>query len=305
MSRADNFPRARSAWTLRDIFFAVGALALLIAATGALATRDDWATQLVFADLPVAIASLNTMDYHSLAFDPRDPNVIYFGHHNGVMKSTDAGVNWSPILNQGDAMNLVALDDALVMAGHEVFMRSEDGGRSWKFISTNLPDQDIHGFAISPSYPRLYFAFIVSYGLWRSEDAGTTWTLISKELPDTVRGLVIVPTTPETIYAATMDKALLKSDDGGTSWKPATSYPNKMAMALAQDPGDPRILYAASETGLFRSDTNAIAWTRVGLKAKDLMTVAISRADPPRIIVIDGQGRVYRSDDAGATWKGQ
>ncbi len=299
-------PGEKGYWTLRDIFLTVGAFAFLVTVTGAVATRDQWATRVgAFSDIPVAIGKLNTMDYHSIAFDPRDPNVVYFGHHNGVMKSNDGGANWSPVLTQGDAMNLAAMENKLIMAGHEVFLRSEDGGKSWKSIATNLPDQDIHGFAVSPSNPRVFFAFIVKYGLWRSEDSGATWTFVSKELPDTVLGLAIVPTNPEMIYAATMDKALLKSDDGGKSWKTASGYPNKMAMTLAQDPRDPRILYAASETGLFRSDTNASAWTRVGLANKDLMTIAISRANPSRILVIDAQGRVYRSDDAGATWGGK
>ncbi len=303
MSRADGFPRTQSEWTLRDIFLTVGAFAILVTVTGALATRDQWATRIgAFSDIPVAIAQLNTMDYHSLAFDPRDPNIVYFGHHNGVMKSNDGGANWSPVLTQGDAMNLVTVDNTLIMAGHEVFMRSEDSGKSWKFIATNLPNLDIHGFAVSPANPRLFFAFIVKYGLWRSEDSGATWTLVSKEPPDSVLALVVIPTAPETVYVATMDQGLLKSEDGGKSYKPANGYPNKMAMALAQDPRDPRILYAASETGLFRSDTNASAWTRVGLANKDLMTIAISRANPSRILVVDAQGRVYRTDNAGATW---
>jgi photosystem II stability/assembly factor-like uncharacterized protein len=299
-------PGKNDSWTLRDGLLTVGAFALLVTITGALATRDQWATRIgAFSNIPIAIAQLNTMDYHSLAFDPRDPNVVYFGHHNGVMKSTDGGISWSPVLTQGDAMNLAIVDNALIMAGHEVFMRSEDGGKSWKFIATNLPDLDIHGFAVSPTNPRVFFAFIVKYGLWRSEDFGATWTLVSKELPDTVLGLAVVPTTPEWIYAATMDRALLKSEDGGKSWKTASGYPNKMAMALAQDPRDPRILYAASETGLFRSDSNASAWTRVGLTNKDLMTIGVSRANPSRVLVIDTQGRVYRSDDTGATWTGK
>lgn len=306
MSSADGFSHTQSQWTLRDVLLISCALALLVIVTGALATRDQWAARVgALTDIPSAIATLYTMDYHSLAFDPRDPNVVYFGHHNGIMKSTDGGANWSAILTQGDAMNLAITEGAIVMAGHEVFMRSADGGKTWKTIETNLPDHDIHGFAVSPANPRLFFAFIVKYGLWRSEDAGATWTLVSKELPDSVLGLAVVPTTPETIYAATMDKGLLKSEDSGKSWKPANGYPNKRAIALAQDPRDPRIIFVASETGLFRSDAQNSAWARVGLKDKDLMTVAVSSANPSRLLVVDAQGRVYRSDDAGATWRGK
>lgn len=307
MSRANAFPHMESSqWTLRDILLVAAAFALLIIATGAVAFRDQW-TPLVGANanMPISIATLGTSDFHSLAFDPRDPNVVYFGHHEGVMNSTDGGATWSPVLRQGDAMSLVTIEGTIIMAGHEIFMRSDDGGKSWKFIATNLPDQDIHGFAVSPTSPRTFFAFIVQYGLWRSDDAGATWTLLSKELPDTVLALAVLPTAPETLYAGTMEKGLLKSEDGGKTWKPASGFGAKMAMALAQDPRDPRVLFAATETGLFRSNTDGMTWTRVALNGKDLMALAVSRANPSRMLVVDAQGRVYRSEDSGATWGGK
>ncbi len=304
MSQSDSLPRANSSeWTLRDVLLVGAALVLLAIMTAAVALRDEW-TALVGANVgaPKAIATLTTTDFHSLASDPRDPDIVYFGHHYGVLKSIDGGVNWSPVLQQGDAMSLVALDNTLVMAGHEVFLRGSNGGATWKPVSTNLPDQDIHGFAVSPANPSTFFAFIVSYGLWRSDGAGATWTLVSKELPDTVLALAVVPSSPETIYAGTMDKGLLKSADGGKTWKPVTGLSVQTAPGLAQDPRDPRIVFAGTESGLYRSNADGTVWTRVGLPGKDIATVAISRAKPARMLVVDAQGRVYRSEDGGATW---
>src|SRR5712691_8758694 len=37
-----------------------------------------------------AIATLQTLDYHALVLSPTDPNVVFFGHHNGLMRSDDA-----------------------------------------------------------------------------------------------------------------------------------------------------------------------------------------------------------------------
>lgn len=307
MTHVDPFPRARvSPWTFRDVLLVVTGLLLLSGVTAAAALRDQWAPLLgVNASIPVAIATFTTTDFHSLAFDPRDPDIVYFGHHQGVLKSVDAGKTWQPVLRQGDAMSLVALDNALIMAGHEVFMRADSAGAMWNFIGTNLPDQDIHSFAVSPMNPRTFFAFIVSYGLWKSEDAGATWALVSKELPDTVLALAVVPTTPESLYAGTMDKGLLKSADGGRTWKSVSTLSMKMTLGLAQDPRDPRILFAGTEGGLYRSNADGTVWTRVGLTGKDIATVAISRAKPSRILVVDAQGRVYRSEDSGITWNGK
>ena len=302
MSKTDSFPR--SEWTASDILIVAIAFALLIVATGALALRDQWAPLVgAFSDVLVAISAFNTTDYHALAFDQRDPNIVYFGHHNGVMKSIDGGITWSPVLGQGDAMSLATIDNAIILAGHEVFMRSDDGGANWKPIATDLPDQDIHGFAVSPNNPSTFFAYIVTYGLWRSDDAGATWSLVSKELPNSVLALAIVPTSPETVYAGTMDKGLLKSIDGGKTWQAATGFDRQAAMTLTQDPRAPQIVFAGTESGLYRSNVEGTTWTRVAMNGKDVMTLAISRANPSRFLVVDGQGRVYRSDNGGSTWK--
>jgi photosystem II stability/assembly factor-like uncharacterized protein len=304
MSKADAFPGAKpSDWSLRDVLLVAAVLVLLAVVTVAVALRGQW-TPLLGANIaPVPIATLTTSDFHSLAFDPRDPDIVYFGHHQGVLKSVDGGVTWSPVLRQGDAMSLVAVDNALIMAGHEVFMRSDSAGAVWKFIGTNLPDEDIHGFAVSPSNPKTFFAFIVSYGLWRSEDAGATWTFISKELPDSVLSLAVVPTMPEALYAGTMDKGLLKSVNGGQTWTPVNNLGMKMVLGLAQDPRDARIVFVGTEGGLYRSNADGTIWTRVGLAGKDVAAVSISPANPARLLVVDAQGRVYRSENSGATWQ--
>ncbi len=37
------------------------------------------------------LATLDTSDQHALVFSPAGPNVVFFGHHNGIMRSDDAG----------------------------------------------------------------------------------------------------------------------------------------------------------------------------------------------------------------------
>ncbi len=304
MTHADPLTHARTfPWTLRDILLIAAALALLVGITALVAGRERWISRSGASALDaVPIATLTSSDFHSLAFDPRDPNVVFFGHHQGVLKSTDAGRTWTSVLRAGDAMSLVALDNELVLAGHEVFERADSAGSMWNNIGTNLPDQDIHGFAISPGNPSTFFARVVNYGLWRSDDAGLTWRLVSNGLPETVLALAVVPTTLETLYAGTMDRGLLKSVDAGMTWKSVNSLNMKTVVSLAQHPRDPRVLFAATEGGLFRSDSDGTAWTRVGLAGQELAAVAISRPSPARILVVDMQGRVYRSDDGGASW---
>lgn len=289
-------------WSLRDVALLGAALVFFAFVTFALLQRDQILALTVQRIQP--IARFNTADFHAFAFDPNDANVIYFGHHNGVMQSRNAGVDWTRVLNAGDAMSLATIADApntIIAAGHLLFVRSDDRGATWNEIANDLPYTDIHGFAINPANARDWFAFVVGYGLFRSQDGGAHWASISKTLPDTTLALAIVPAEPLTLYAGTMDQGVLKSIDEGVTW-PRANLNQQMVVTLTQDPRDVRIIYAGTEKGLFRTNVEGTRWEQVGLRGKKLMAIAINRANPQRILVVDEDGRVYRSDDGGTTW---
>jgi photosystem II stability/assembly factor-like uncharacterized protein len=304
MSNVNTFPRARASnrWTLRDALLVGGALALVVAATFALGQRDQIMAR-VGGNHIQAIARFTTADFHALAFKPDDPNIVYFGHHNGIMRSTNGGVDWKPILNQGDAMSLAVMPDqpnTVIAAGHLLLLRSDDRGATWRFIDSDLPYTDIHALAIDPQNPLHWFAFVVGYGLFRSEDGGAHWSAVAKSLPDTTMALVVVPANPMTVYAGTTDRGVLRSMDGGSTWSEA-NLRAKMAMTLTQDPRDPRIVYAGTEAGLMQETADGTRWEATGLNM-DVMAVAISLANPQRMLVVDADGSVYRSEDGGGSW---
>ncbi len=84
-----------------------------------------------------AIGVLQTADFHALAFSPSDPNVVFFGHHNGLMRSTDGGRTWQPLAGQlpGDVMAIASAGgepETLHAAGMRAGLpRSADGGGTW------------------------------------------------------------------------------------------------------------------------------------------------------------------------------
>ena len=38
-----------------------------------------------------AIGVFEAGDFHTLALSANDPNLVFFGHHNGITRSTDGG----------------------------------------------------------------------------------------------------------------------------------------------------------------------------------------------------------------------
>ncbi|HWP35514.1 MAG TPA: hypothetical protein VNM66_07955, partial [Thermodesulfobacteriota bacterium] len=260
------------------------------------------------------IAVLRTADFHSLAMSPADPDVVFFGHHHGVMRSDDGGRTWRPLVAQPgfDAMGMAVSRaaprraDTIYVAGHDVFQASTDGGASWQPLDHDLPGTDIHGFAMSPDDPDRLYAFVVGHGLFRSEDGGRTWRRPGGELPADVTALAAAGGSPEVLYAGSLRFGVLRSADGGRTWVPATTgLASRRVFALAVDPAARRTVYAGLDDGLYRSDDGGASWGKLPYPGRNAVALAVSPLRPGVLLAIavdDRQGLVFRSEDGGASW---
>lgn len=261
-------------------------------------------------DAPVEAKPLSAWrpaDYHALAFSPTDPNVLYFGHHNGLLKSEDGGRTWSPAKSERnwDAMSLsipAADSKTVYVAGHDIFYKSTDGGATWEKVRHDLPGNDIHAFGVVPENPKALYAFVVGYGLFQSEDGGAIWRRRGSPPPSTM-ALVVPPGGPNRLLAGSMGSGLVRSEDGGSSWVPAAAgFSGQSVMALAASATTPGLAYAGSERGLFKSIDGGATWQQLP-QATPLSILAVSPQDDRRLAGIDSQGAVLRSDDGGQTWR--
>jgi photosystem II stability/assembly factor-like uncharacterized protein len=254
-----------------------------------------------------ALYQFHTQDIHSLAFDPGDANTIFFGHHTGLKISHDAGLSWQDVsVGIVDAMQLAMPatgGDRRYLAGHNLFMVSVDGGRTWRNQPTNLPGLDLHTFTASPSDPlRLYTAPVGFNGLFTSMDGGTQW----QQLPlppggSSGMGLAVAPDSPLHLYAG-VGTHIAESRDGGKTW---TTQPGPTAetIQLTVDPAG--ILYAGSVQGLTKRAADGTWHTLALPSGAAVFAIAISPTQPNRVAVVDQQGHFYRSDDAGQSWAGK
>jgi hypothetical protein len=214
------------------------------------------------------LAVLHTPDYHALAFSPTDRNVVFFGYHNGVMRSDDGGRSFHSLVSRSnlDAMNIaVSPSNAqqVYLAGHNVFQVSSDSGASWQPMTTNLPGTDIHGFSMSPDDPTHLTAFVVGYGIFASPDSGRTWQHLAGRVPSDVMSLTSAGGTPETLYAASMGSGILRSTDGGATFTPVAATIGRTVYTLAVDPTNRTTVYAGVEGGLYKSTDSGTNWSKL------------------------------------------
>jgi photosystem II stability/assembly factor-like uncharacterized protein len=246
---------------------------------------------------------------------PHQPNVFYMAAVNGgVWKTTDFGNTWDPIFDDQPSGSVGALavapsDPNIIYVGSgeglqrpdlatgDGIYKSADAGKTWTHLQNLRDAQQIAAILIDPKDPNRVFVAAQGHpygpnaerGVFRSTDGGQTFQKVLYKGENTgAADLAFDPTNPQTIYAALWaarvapwevrsgasiyiaGSGLYKSTDGGDTWKPLTQG-----------------LPGASE-GL----------GRIG--------IAIAPSDAKRIYIsaeATKVGGVYRSDDAGESWK--
>lgn len=249
------------------------------------------------ASSPAPWSRLGTEDVHSLAFVGDDANRLLFGHHGGITESSDGGGSWQPLGTRSDAMSLgAATDGSIVIAGHEVFAASRDGGRTWDDVATNLPSLDIHGFAREPGDPDRMWAYLATGGFWESGDGGSSWERVQQEN-------VLFPVAARTaagtrLFGVTVN-GLAASDDGGRTWRGIATpeiYPIVSLAATA----DGSVLVAAGAGGLARSGDGGATWSTMPF-GRQPAAIAVTSGGQT-IALVTRSTEFFRSDDGGRTW---
>lgn len=286
-------PPKKSAFPLRPIL--VGGLVLAGVVVVAAAVALNSGPQSVGG--AAVWATLGTRDVHSLAFEPSDPQHLYFGHHGGLLETRDGGRSWRGTSLRGDAMNLAPPSGGFFqIAGHDVYMETTDGGETWQNVPNNLPGLDLHAFAADPRDPARAWAFSVGYGLFATTDRGRTWEL---RQPGNWGALTVFSEAGTTVLVGVGSGGLARSDDGGATWTPL-SQPRGQIASLAASP-DGAVLYAGTTEGLSRSNDGGRTWTSTALQTVGV-TVAAYPGDPNVVAVVDDKTRFFRSPDGGASW---
>ena len=170
-------------------------------------------------------------------------------------------------------------------------------------------------------------------GVYKSTDQGRTWRNVGLVTTRQISAVRIHPHNPDVVYVAaqgdrwkgTPDRGIYRTSDGGKTWTLVLKGENATSGAsdLSMDPTNPRILYAAfwdhqrvpwqvrsggAGSGIWKSLDGGETWSRLteGLpKLMGKIGVAVSPANPDRVfaIVEAEQGGLFRSDDAGKTWR--
>jgi len=125
-----------------------------------------------------------------------------------------------------------------------------------------------------------------------------------------VRALVVDPGNPDRFYFGTLDGQIYTSADGGKHWQLLYNFgkPRLFVDNIIVDPRNSKVLYVGAHRhnqpgGFFKSTDGGVTWREnAQMKNEAIQSLAQSDSNPDTLIAGTFTG-VFRSDDAGQTWK--
>jgi len=232
----------------------------------------------------------------SLAFDPRNPRVVYLvaGRmgvaRTAVVKTTDGGAHWRVLAASGwpgGYQTLVAdpRHPGTLYAGTGVgVFKTVDGGQTWRRSNRGMfvrrfSDRNIgwvSAIAVDPLNTSVVYAGTDQIN--KSTDGGHSWRPVFTPEPVrsddsiSVSALAVAPTHPETIYAIhassrTGDTSIYTSSDAGKTWRVSISVPtfvHGFVTDLVVDPHQPTTVYAAVGATVLKTQDGGRDWQPIG-----------------------------------------
>jgi photosystem II stability/assembly factor-like uncharacterized protein len=197
----------------------------------------------------------------------------------------------------------------------------------------------IGDFAVHPTKHSTYYVAVSSGGVWKTVNSGTTWEPIFDEQGSYSIGCVTLdPNDPLVVWVGTGENnsqrsvsygdGVYKSSDGGKTWEKMGLEGSEHIAKILVDPRDSDVVYVAAQgplwkaggdRGLYKTTDGGKTWERsleidehtgvtdVWMDPRNpdvLYAAAYQRRRHVWTLINGGPGSaIYKSTDAGATWR--
>lgn len=204
----------------------------------------------------------------SLQVDPAATESLYAiaavnqGILTAILHSSDGGESWSRLLTDANGIFSLAIDPlratTLYAGTFDRFLKSVDGGRTWRLAGRGLPQTGVSALAVEPQDPHRLYACPGTGGVYVSSDQGETFHPMNRGLPaGTFAYQLVIDPRHSFLYLLDVDRGIfrwLPEEHGWTIVEDGLppQFRNSDSYLFAIDPARPDVLYAGGQHGLFQ-----------------------------------------------------
>ena len=212
-------------------------------------------------------------------------------------------------------------------------------GLAFRGIGPAVSSGRIGDIAVHPAKRNVWYVAVASGGVWKTVNAGTTWTPIFEEQGSYSIGCTAIdPRNPLVVWVGTGENnsqrsvgygdGVYRSLDGGRTWENVGLRNSEHVGKILLDPRDTNVAYVAAQgplwapggdRGLYKTADGGKSWKKVLDISENtgVTDLVMDPRDPDRLYAAAYQRRrhvwtlinggpesaIYKSLDAGATWK--
>lgn len=236
------------------------------------------------------------------------PGVFYIGlPFGGVWKTTSAGTTWFPVFDAVQEISSIASIEVAPSTPDVVYAgtgdpyraayrgngiyKSTDAGKTWRHLA--LGATKVPALLVDPKHPDVVIAAALGNvqtksgvrGVFRSTDGGATWTRTLFVDDETgVNDIARAFDEPDVIVAVT-----------GRYYTPGPDGPASTSASTGA-------LYKSTDEGQTWTPLAAAGLPPLGGNGGRLRRVSIAAHTKAQRMVLAGAGRLFQSDDGGASW---
>ena len=260
------------------------------------------------------------VDHHALAYDPTDPQRIYFGNDGGMYRSDDGAATFERIsrglaITQFYGMGVDQRASAVTYGG------TQDNGTIATTAEEYMPGgpgilSGSDGFHVAIDHDNSSIVYLEHpYGEVFRVDLSTGSQLrVTSGLPMNEQAawaapLVMDPNDAKTLY--TGRQRVFRFNARTSTWRAISQPFRSNVSAIGVSPLDSALIYAGSDRGEMRVTSDGGAtWSEIyfgnGLPDRAITDIAPSTVDRCAALVSYSgfySGHVYRTTDCGVTWR--
>ncbi len=226
----------------------------------------------------------------------------------GIFMSADDGASWFPVNYRIGTPHIKFLESsfngyvfALTFTNGMYRFQVNDANYEWVHLDSLLYGNQINDFVIDHAGD--LFVSVPLHGIVRSLDNGRHWIESSAGVKDSTTRAIAVDQNGGVLVITTYGY-LFRTTDHGSTWSQLNASPNgknatSLAIAL-----DGSIIVADQWGVIYRSHDDAATWQKVFTEPsiRPWYSVITDRVNG-HLFARNGDGFLFRSDDAGAGWR--